>query len=161
VLAVAIIAGIALLVTAYALEIVSLCATLSMHSAGAELFFGTWLLIGLPLLLGHIAGGEKPSWWPQVADLAAAPRLALIHALAFELPIGALMMVGGVLGMLVEGEGRAVLPTILSLALWGLSGLALLAGMGMLVVPAHLTLKGGVEEFGVDRTGEFMCFVDI
>src|SRR5699024_2163715 len=44
---------------------------------------------------------------------------------------------------------------------WGLTGLALLAGMGMLVVPAHLTLKGGVEEFGVDRTDEFLWFFDL
>ena len=160
-LAVAIFAVIATRVTAFSYEDDSLGASLSMHSAGADMFFGTWLLIGLPLLLGHIAGGEKPSWWPLVADLAAAPRLALIHALAFALPIGALMMVGGVLGMLVEGEGSSVLPTILSLPLWGLSGLALLAGMGMLVVPAHLTLKGGVEEFGVDRTDEFLWFFDL
>src|SRR5699024_3299440 len=131
-LAVAIFAVIATRVTAFSYEDDSLGASLSMHSAGADMFFGTWLLIGLPLLLGHIAGGEQPSWWPLVADLAAAPRLALIHALAFALPIGALMMVGGVLGMLVEGEGSSVLPTILSLPLWGLSGLALLAGMGML-----------------------------
>src|SRR5699024_5781738 len=160
-LAVAIFAVIATRVTAFSYEDDSLGASLSMHSAGADMFFGTWLLIGLPLLLGHIAGGEKPSWWPLVADLAAAPRLALIHALAFALPIGALMMVGGVLGILVEGEGSSVLPTILSLPLWGLSGLALLAGMGMLVVPAHLPLKGGVEEFGVDRSDEFLWFFDL
>lgn len=159
--AVAIFAVITTRVTAFSYTDDSLGMSLSMHSAGADMFFGTWLLISVPLLLGHIAGGEKPAWWPLVADLAAAPRLVLVHALAFALPVGILMMVGGAIGMLFEGEGRSVLPMILSLPLWGLTGLALLAGMGMLVVPVHLTLKGGVEEFGVDRTDEFLWFFDL
>src|SRR5699024_10672876 len=129
----------------------SLGMSLSMHSAGADRFVGTWLLVSVPLLLGRIARGETPARSPPVADRAAAPRLVRVHALALPHPVGILMMVGGAIGMLFEGEGRSVLPMILSLPLWGLTGLALLAGMGMLVVPVHLTLKGGVEEFGVDR----------
>src|SRR5699024_7785791 len=48
-LAVAIFAVIATRVTAFSYEDDSLGASLSMHSAGADMFFGTGLLIGLPL----------------------------------------------------------------------------------------------------------------
>ncbi|ASK65267.1 hypothetical protein CFK39_04835 [Brachybacterium avium] len=135
--------------------------SISMHSAGADMFFGTWVLIALPLFLGHVAGIAKPAWWPLVADLAAAPRLVLVHALAFAVPVGALLMVGGAITMLVEGEGRSVLSLLLALPIWGLSGLALLPGLGMLAVPVHLNLRGGVEEFGMERTNEFLWFFDL
>src|SRR5699024_6492149 len=79
-LAVAIFAVIATRVTAFSYEDDSLGASLSMHSAGADMFFGTWLLIGLPLLLGHIAGGEKPSWWPLVAAGGRSRRRAPARA---------------------------------------------------------------------------------
>ena len=160
-LGVAIFAVIATRVTAFAIEEESLGMSLSMHAAGVDMFLGTWALIALPLFLGHIAGSEKPTWWPMVADLAAAPRLALVHALAFAIPVGALIVVGSAIGMVIEGEASSVLPSLLSLPIWGLTGLALLPGLGMLVVPMPLNLQGGVEEFGVDRTNEFLWFFDL
>lgn len=160
-LGVAIFAVIATRVTAFAVEEESLGTSLSMHAAGVDMFLGTWALIALPLFLGHIAGSEKPTWWPMVADLAAAPRLALVHALAFAIPVGALMVAGSAIGMVIEGEASSVLPSLLSLPMWGLTGLALLPGLGMLTVPMHLTLQGGVEEFGMDRTNEFLWFFDL
>lgn len=159
--AVAIFAVIATRVTAFAIEDDSIGISLSMHSAGADMFFGTWALIALPLFLGHVAGMQKPSWWPLVADLAAAPRLALVHALAFAVPVGALIAVGGAIAMVVEGEGRSALALFLALPIWGLNGLALLPGLGMLSVPVHLNLQGSVEEFGMERTNEFLWFFDL
>ena len=160
-LAVAIFAVIATRITAFAVEDDSVGMALSMHSAGVDMFFGTWALITLPLFLGHVAGMQKPSWWPLVADLAAAPRLALVHALSFALPVGLLIVVGGTIGMLIEGEGRSVLPLLLSLPIWGLTGLALLPGLGMLVVPVHMNLQGDVEELGLERADEFLWFFDL
>jgi hypothetical protein len=160
-LAVAIFAVIATRVTAFAIHDDSLGMSLSMHAAGVDMFFGTWALIALPLFLGHIAGSEKPAWWPAVADLAAAPRLVLVHALAFAVPVGALIVAGAAIGRVVEGEAQSVLPLLLSLPIWGLTGLALLPGLGMLSVPMHLNLQGGVEEFGVERTDEFLWFFDL
>ncbi|WP_394215421.1 hypothetical protein [Brachybacterium vulturis] len=160
-LAVAIFAVIATRVTAFAVEEESFGMSISMHSAGVDMFFGTWVLIALPLFLGHIAGMQKPSWWPLVADLAAAPRLVLVHALAFAVPVWILLAAGGAITMIAEGEGRSVLGLLLALPLWGLNGLALLPGLGMLAVPLHLTLQGGVEDFGVERTDEFLWFFDL
>lgn len=160
-LAAAIVAVIATRVTAFAVEDDSLGVSLSMHSAGVDMFVGTWVLIGLPLFLGHVAGGEKPAWWPVVADLAAAPRLALVHALAFAVPVGALIVVGGAIAMVVEGDGQSLLPLVLALPIWGLTGLALLPGLGMLTVPMHLNARGGVENFGIERTDEFLWFFDL
>ncbi|MDN6401311.1 MAG: hypothetical protein L0K01_12820, partial [Brachybacterium sp.] len=160
-LGVAIVAVIATRVTAFAIEEESLGTSLSMHAAGVDMFLGTWALIALPLFLGDIAGSEKPTWWPVVADLVAAPRLALVHALAFAIPVGALIVVGSAIGMVIEGEASSVLPSLLSLPIWGLTGLALLPGLGMLTVPMPLNLQGGVEEFGVDRTNEFLWFFDL
>ncbi|AXK45893.1 hypothetical protein [Brachybacterium saurashtrense] len=147
--------------TAFSLEEESMGLSLSMHSAGADMFFGTWALIGIPLLLGHLAGMEKPSWWPLVADLAAAPRLALVHALTYALPAGALLLLGGAIGMLLEGNGREVLALLLALPIWGLTALGMLAGMGMLVTPVHVNAQGRVEEFGVERMDEFFWFIDL
>jgi len=96
-----------------------------------------------------------------VADVAAAPRLALVHALAFAVPVGALIVAGAAIGMALEGESQPLLPLVLSLPIWGLTGLALLAGLGMLSVPMHLNLQGGVEEFGMERTNEFLWFFDL
>lgn len=160
-LAVAIFAVIVTRVTAFAIEDDSLGMALSMHSAGVDMFFGTWALIALPLFLGHIAGGEKPSWWPVVADLAAAPRLALVHALAFAIPVGALVAAGGAITMAVDGDGQSALALFLALPIWGLNGLALLPGLGMLAVPTHLNMRGGVEDFGLERTDEFLWFFDL
>lgn len=160
-LAVAIFAVIATRVTAFAIEDDSLGMALSMHSAGADMFFGTWALIALPLFLGHVAGSEKPAWWPLVADLAAAPRLALVHALAFAIPVGVLIVVGGAIAMIIDGEARSVLPLLLSLPIWGLTGLALLPGLGMLSVPVHMNLQGNVEDFGLERSNEFLWFFDL
>ncbi|WP_157773387.1 hypothetical protein [Brachybacterium vulturis] len=160
-LAVAIVAVIATRVTAFAVEEESFGMSISMHSAGVDMFFGTWVLIALPLFLGHIAGMEKPTWWSLVADLAAAPRLVLVHALAFAVPVWILLAVGGAITMIAEGEGRSVLGLLLALPLWGLNGLALLPGLGMLAVPLHLNLQGGVEDFGMERTDEFLWFFDL
>ena len=160
-LAVAIFAVIATRATAFAIEDDSLGMALSMHSAGFDMFFGTWALITLPLFLGHVAGSEKPAWWSLVADLAAAPRLALVHALTFAIPVGALIVVGGAIAMLIEGEGRSVLPLLLSLPIWGLTGLALLPGLGMLAVPVHMNARGDVEDLGIERANEFLWFFDL
>lgn len=160
-LAVAIAAVIATRVTAFALEDDSVGISLSMHSAGADMFFGTWALIALPLFLGHVAGMEKPSWWPLVADLAAAPRLALVHALAFSVPVWVLMAMGGTIAMALEGEAQSVLTLFLALPIWGLTSLALLPGLGMLVVPLHLNMSGSVEDLGLERTNEFLWFFDL
>ena len=160
-LAVAIFAVIATRLTAFAAEDDTLGMSLSMHSAGIDMFFGTWALIALPLLLGHIAGMQKPSWWPLVADLAAAPRLVLVHALGFALPVFVLMAGGGAIAMALDGEGRTALVLFLALPIWGLNALALLPGLGMLAVPMHVNLRGDVEGLGVDRTDEFLWFFDL
>ncbi|MGP9539502.1 hypothetical protein ACT3SP_15960 [Brachybacterium sp. AOP43-C2-M15] len=160
-LAVAIFAVIATRVTAFAVEDASVGMSISMHAAGVDMFVGTWALIGLPLFLGHAAGMEKPAWWPLVADLAAAPRLALVHALAFAVPVGALLAVGGAIALALEGEASSVLTLLLALPHWGLSGLALLPGLGMLSVPVHVNLQGSVEELGLERTNEFLWFFDL
>lgn len=160
-LAVAIVVVIATRITAFAIEDDSVGMSLSMHSAGADMFFGTWALIAFPLFLGHVAGMEKPSWWPLVADFAAAPRLALVHALAFAVPVWILMAVGGTIALVLEGETQSVLPLFLALPIWGLTSLALLPGLGMLVVPLHLNMGGSVEELGLERTNEFLWFFDL
>jgi len=160
-LAVAIVAVIATRATAFALEDDSVGMSLSMHSAGVDMFLGTWTLIALPLLLGHVAGMEKPSWWPLIADLAAAPRLALVHALAFALPAWGLMAMGGTIAMALEGEAQSVLTLFVALPIWGLTSLALLPGLGMLVVPLHLNVSGSVEDLGLERTNEFLWFFDL
>ncbi|HEX7352036.1 hypothetical protein [Brachybacterium sp.] len=159
-LAVAIFAVIVTRLTAFAYEDASVGMSFSMHSAGADMFFGTWVLIGLPMLLGHLAGMEKPSWWPLVADLAAAPRLALVHALAFAIPVGILTMVGGAIGLLLDGDGQMVIPLLLSLPIWGLTGLAMLPGLGMLTVPLHMNSQGA-EDLGIQRANEFLWFFDL
>lgn len=160
-LAVAIVAVIATRVTAFAIEDDTLGLSLSMHSAGVDMFFGTWALIALPLFLGHVAGLTKPAWWPLVADLAAAPRLALVHALTFAVPVWILMAAGISIRMVVEGDGQSVLSLFLSLPIWGLTGLAMLPGLGMLAVPLHLNARGGVEDFGVERGNDFLWFFDL
>ncbi|MGO1978496.1 MAG: hypothetical protein ACTH4D_14860, partial [Brachybacterium tyrofermentans] len=160
-LAVAIVAVIATRVTAFAIEDDTLGLSLSMHSAGVDMFFGTWALIALPLFLGHVAGLAKPAWWSLVADLAAAPRLAFVHALTFAVPVWILMAAGISIRMVVEGDGQSVLSLFLSLPIWGLTGLAMLPGLGMLAVPLHLNARGGVEDFGVERGNDFLWFFDL
>lgn len=135
--------------------------SITMHSAGFDMFLGTWVLIALPLFLGHIAGGEKPRWWPLVADLAAAPRLALTHALLFAIPVGILTFVFRAIGMIADGEGRSVLTLFLLLPAWGLTALAMLPGLGMLVVPIVMTARGDVSEFGVQVPGDVVWFFDL
>lgn len=160
-LAVAIFAVIAVRLTAFSLQDDELGLSLSMHSAGFDMFLGTWFLIGMPLFLGHVAGMTKPSWWPLVADLAAAPRLALAHALTFALPVGVLAMLGGAISLIAEGDGRSALTMLLALPIWGLTGLALLPGLGLLVVPLHMNAQGSVEELGIERSDEFLWFFDL
>jgi hypothetical protein len=158
---VALFALLATRLTAFSIEDDSLGLSFSMHSAGADMFFGTWALVTLPLLLGHLAGMRKPAWWPLVADLAAAPRLALVHALAFALPVGALALVGGSIAQVIEGEGQSVLGMWVSLPIWGLTALGLIPGLGMLVVPVHVTTRGDVESLGMERAGEFLWFTEL
>lgn len=160
-LGVATFAVIAARLTAFSSDGGSTGVSMSMHSAGADMFFGTWALIALPMLAGHLAGWEKPSWWPVVADLAAAPRLVLVHALTFAVPVGILGFVGWMVKMLLDGDGDLVLPALMSLPIWGLTGLAFLPGHGMLVVPVHLTISGDVEELGIPRPDEFLWFFDL
>ncbi|MGP9681979.1 hypothetical protein [Brachybacterium sp. AOP3-A1-3] len=160
-LAVAIFAVIATRVTALTIEDDTLGLSLSMHSAGVDMFFGTWVLIALPLFLGHVAGLEKPAWWPVIADLAAAPRLALVHALVFAVPVWILMAVVVSIGMVVQGDGGTVLSMFLAIPIWGLTGLALLPGLGMLTVPMHMNSRGAVEDFGGARGNEFLWFFEL
>lgn len=160
-LAVAIFAVIVVRLTAFSVQDDELGLSVSMHSAGFDMFLGTWFLIGMPLFLGHLAGMTKPSWWPMVADLAAAPRLAIVHALTFALPVGVLAMLGGAIGMMAEGDGRSALSLLLALPVWGPTALALLPGLGMLVVPVHMNAQGSVEELGMERTAEFLWFFDL
>ena len=158
---VALFAVLATRLTAFSIEDDSIGLTLSMHSAGADMFFGTWALITLPLLLGHLAGMRKPAWWPLVADLAAAPRLALVHALVFALPVGILALAGGAIAQIADGEGQSVLGMLLSLPIWGLTALGLLPGLGMLVVPVRASARGDVESLGLDRTQGYLWFFDL
>lgn len=53
-----------------------------------------------------------------------------------------------------------MLTLFLALPIWGLTSLALLPGLGMLVVPLHLNVNGSVEELGMERTHEFLWFFD-
>ena len=160
-LSVAIVAVIIVRLTAFSYADESLGMSLSMHSAGADMFFGPWALITVPLFLGHLAGLTKPRWWPLVADLAAGFRLALVHALAFAIPVGILGVIGGAIGLTVDGDGDSVLPLLLSLPIWGPTALALLPGLGMLVVPVRVSAQGDVESLGLSRSGEYVWFYDL
>lgn len=148
-LGVALVALLVTRLTAFSIEDPANGLSLSMHAAGADMFFGTWALITLPLLLGHLAGMRKPAWWPLVADLAAAPRLVLVHALAFAVPVGLLALAAGAIVQIVDGEGRSVLGALLALPLWGPTALALLPGLGMLVVPVRASARGDVGDLGL------------
>lgn len=148
-LGVALVALLVTRMTAFSIEDPANGLSLSMHAAGADMFFGTWALITLPLLLGHLAGMRKPTWWPLVADLAAAPRLVLVHALAFAVPVGLLALAAGAIVQIVDGEGRSVLGALLALPLWGPTALALLPGLGMLVVPVRASARGDVGDLGL------------
>lgn len=148
-LGVALVALLVTRLTAFSIEDPANGLSLSMHAAGADMFFGTWALITLPLLLGHLAGMRKPDWWPLVADLAAAPRLVLVHALAFAVPVGLLAVAAGAIVQIVDGEGRSVLGALLALPLWGPTALALLPGLGMLVVPVRASARGDVGDLGL------------
>ena len=148
-LGVALVALLLTRLTAFSIEDPANGLSLSMHAAGADMFFGTWALITLPLLLGHLAGMRKPDWWPLVADLAAAPRLVLVHALAFAVPVGLLALAAGAIVQIVDGEGRSVLGALLALPLWGPTALALLPGLGMLVVPVRASVRGDVGDLGL------------
>ncbi|WP_246821630.1 hypothetical protein, partial [Brachybacterium sp. HMSC06H03] len=150
-LGVALVALLVTRLTAVSIEDPANGLSLSMHAAGADMFFGTWTLITLPLLLGHLAGMRKPDWWPLVADLAAAPRLVLVHALAFAVPVGLLALAAGTIAQIVDGEGRSVLGALLALPLWGPTALALLPGLGMLVVPVRASTRGDVGDLGLGR----------
>lgn len=160
-LGVAIVAVIVVRLTAFSYADESLGMSFSMHSAGADMFFGTWALITVPLFLGHMAGLTKPRWWPLVADLAAGFRLALVHALTFAIPVGILGVIGGAIGLAVDGDGGSVLPLFLSLPIWGPTALALLPGLGMLVVPVRVSTQGDVESLGLRRDGEYVWFFDL
>lgn len=135
--------------------------SISMHSAGIDMFVGTWALITIPLFLGHLAGMVKPRWWPAVADLAAAPRLALVHALTFAIPVAAVGMLAGAINLLIEGQGRTILTLLLLLPAGGLNALATLPGLGMLTVPLHVNIRGDVSDLGLERTNEFLWFFDL
>lgn len=159
-LAVAIFAVIVTRITAFGGGDDELGISASMHAAGFDTFLGTWALIGIPLFLGHLAGMEKPQWWPRVSDLAAAPRLALTHALAFAVPVGVVGLVVSMIRLLVEGQGDLILPAFLLLPAWGLNALAVLPGLGMLVVPLNVTLRGDVPDMGIDRMNETQWLFD-
>lgn len=160
-LGVALVALLLTRLTAFSITDDELGLSLMMHAAGVDMFFGTWALITLPLLLGHLSGMTKPAWWPMVEDLAAAPRLALVHALTFALPVGLIALVAGAIAAAVNGDGDTILPALLALPVWGLTGLALLPGLGMLVVPLHLIAHGDVDAFGLDRQHGFLWFFDL
>ena len=148
-------------VTAFAFVDDSVGMSVSMYAAGADMFLGTWLLSGLALFLGHLAGSTKPSWWPLVADLAAAPRLALVHALSFAIPVGVVAAAVSAIRMVVDGEGSTALTLFLLLPVWGLTGLGVLVGLGMLLVPVHVTTRGDLGDFGSGRVDEFLWFFDL
>lgn len=160
-LTVAVVAVVVVRLTAFSVEDYSTGVSISMHSAGADMFFGTWVLIGVPLFLGHMAGLTKPAWWPLVADLAAAPRLVIAHALAFALPVGIIGLIGGAIALAVDGDGQSVLTLLLALPVWGPTALAFLPGMGMLVVPVSLYVQGDVETFGIQDNGRYYWFFDL
>ncbi len=153
-LAVAIFAVIVTRITAFGGGDDELGVSVSMHTAGFDMFLGTWALIGIPIFLGHLAGMEKPHWWHRVADLAAAPRLALTHALTFAVPVAVVATVIVAIQLLADGDGRLILPMFLLLPAWGLNALAVLPGLGMLVVPLNVTMRGDLPDVGVERMNE-------
>lgn len=160
-LAVAIFALIVTRVTALSFTDDEFGMSISMHTAGADMFFGTWALIGLPMLAGHLAGMAKPAWWELVSDLTAGLRLALVHALAYALPVGAFLGLAGAIALIAEGDGQSALTAALLLPVWGLTGLAVLPGLGMLVVPLHLNVRGNAPELGLDSQNSFLWLYDL
>lgn len=86
--------------------------TVSIHAAGVDAFLGAFLVTFVALLLGQLAALPRPAWWPLVADLAAAARLFMLHAIVLAAVIGAWLWICLLVKSLMDGDGSPALSVL-------------------------------------------------
>lgn len=113
---------------------------ISLHAAGFGTFFGAFMLVTLFLLLGQLSAMARPAWWPLVDDLAAAARLAAVHALLFSVVTGTVLWLVVVIQALQQGNVASAfallfwLPLMAGYAIAWLCGLGALGSLGVSIV---------------------------
>ncbi|WP_347042341.1 hypothetical protein [Brachybacterium nesterenkovii] len=126
--------------------------TLRLHAAGADSFFGTWLIVGVAYAIGQILASRGPSRHGRFTDLLAGVRLAILHAVVFSAVVFAGMWIWAIIQSIREGDG--VMLAIVGLPLLALAFLgqfiASACGLGML---GSLGASGGLGSFGLGGTG--------
>lgn len=126
--------------------------TLRLHAAGADSFFGTWLIVGVAYAIGQILASRGPSRHGRFTDLLAGVRLAILHAVVFSAVVFAGMWIWAIIQSIREGDG--VMLAIVGLPLLALAFLgqfiASACGLGML---GSLVASGGLGSFGLGGTG--------
>ncbi|MCG7309393.1 hypothetical protein [Brachybacterium sp. ACRRE] len=123
--------------------------SLRVHAAGFDAFFGSLLLITLAIGLGRMSRRARWAWWPLVADLPAAAKLAVVHAFVIGIALGVLGAIGTTIQALADGEQPPVFVLVLLLPLLGGQMLAALTGLPLL---SSLTAKANAP----DLLGEFL-----
>ncbi|MBK0332990.1 hypothetical protein I8D64_16430 [Brachybacterium sp. MASK1Z-5] len=123
--------------------------SLRVHAAGFDAFFGSLLLITLAIGLGRMSRRARWAWWPLVADLPAAAKLAVVHALVIGIALGVLGAIGTTIQALADGKQPPVFVLVLLLPLLGGQMIAALTGLPLL---SSLTAKANAP----DLLGEFL-----
>lgn len=123
--------------------------SLRAHAAGFDAFFGSLALITLAIGLGRMSRRARWSWWPLVADLPAAAKLAVVHALVIAIALGVLGAVGATIQALADGEKPPIFALVLLIPLLGGQMIAALTGLPLL---SSLTAKANAP----DVLGEFL-----
>ncbi|MGP5707922.1 hypothetical protein ACTXPC_05840 [Brachybacterium alimentarium] len=107
-------------------------ASISLHAAGFDTFFGAFALITLSLALGRLTVRARRSWWPLVADLPAAFKLAVSHALIVTVLGLCGVTIVSTIQALIDGETPPMIYVLLLLPLIGGHVLSFVTGLDML-----------------------------
>ncbi|UQN28449.1 hypothetical protein [Brachybacterium kimchii] len=117
--------------------------SLRVHAAGFDAFFGSLVLITLAIGLGRMSRRARWAWWPLVADLPGAAKLAVVHALVIGIALGVLGAIGTTIQALADGEQPPVFVFVLLLPLLGGQMIAALTGLPLL---SSLTAKANAPD---------------